>query len=54
MTQEPVYEKISGLTYGTLSEEDRKTTQASWSKGDVFASVLLLVFIVLAYLFFTG
>jgi SSS family solute:Na+ symporter len=54
MTQEPDYNKISGLTFGTLSDQDRKTTQASWSKGDVFASVLLIVFIVIAYLFFTG
>jgi SSS family solute:Na+ symporter len=54
MTQEPDYNKISGLTFGTLSDQDRKTTQASWSKGDVFASVLLIVFIVMAYLFFTG
>jgi SSS family solute:Na+ symporter len=54
MTKEPEYAKISGLTFGTLSDEDRKTTQASWSKGDVFASILLVVFIVIAYLFFTG
>jgi SSS family solute:Na+ symporter len=54
MTKEPDYQKISGLTFGTLSDEDRKNTQASWSKGDVFASVLLIVFIVMAYLFFTG
>jgi len=54
LTKEPAYEKISGLTFGTLSEEDRKTTQASWSKGDVFTSVLLIVLIVLAYLYFTG
>ncbi len=54
LTEEPLYEKISGLTYGTTTEEDRNTTHASWSKGDVVASVLLLVLIVLAYLYFTG
>jgi SSS family solute:Na+ symporter len=54
MTEEPLYEKISGLTFGTMTKEDHKTTRESWSKGDVFASILLLVLIVLAYLFFTG
>jgi SSS family solute:Na+ symporter len=54
LTEKPLYEKISGLTYGTTTEEDLNTTHASWSKGDVIASVLLLVLIVLAYLYFTG
>jgi SSS family solute:Na+ symporter len=54
LTPEPSYEKISGLTYGTMSEEHRKTSRASWSKGDVVASALLLVCILGAYLFFTG
>ncbi len=54
LTEKPLYEKISGLTYGTTTEEDRNTTHASWSKGDVISSVLLLVLIVLAYLYFTG
>jgi SSS family solute:Na+ symporter len=54
MTKEPAYEKISGLTFGTLTDEDRKTTRSSWSIGDVVASVSLLVIIVLIYLYFTG
>jgi SSS family solute:Na+ symporter len=54
MTKEPVYEKISGLTFGTLSESDRNITRSSWSKGDVIASVLLLVLILIIYLYFTG
>jgi len=54
MTQEPDYKTISGLTYGTLSDEDRKTTRSSWSRGDVVASIGLLVIILLVYLSFTG
>ncbi len=54
MTKEPSYEKISGLTFGTLTEEDKKTSRSSWSIGDVVASILLLVIILLIYLYFTG
>jgi len=54
LTKEPEYAKISGLTFGTLTDEDKKTSRSSWSTGDVVASVLLLVIIVLIYLYFTG
>lgn len=54
MTQPPSYEKISGLTYGTTSEEHRKATRASWTTGDVIASVVVVLLILAAYLYFTG
>ena len=54
MSEEPAYEKISGLTYGTLTEEDKKTTRASWEARDVILSIGVLVLILAAYLFFTG
>jgi SSS family solute:Na+ symporter len=54
MTAPPSYEKISGLTYGTLSEEHRKTSRSSWSTGDVIASVIVVLLILAAYLYFTG
>ncbi|MBE2230264.1 MAG: sodium/solute symporter [Chitinophagaceae bacterium] len=53
-TKEPDYSKISGLTYSTLSMEDRQATRASWNAKDVILSVLLLVIIVAIYLYFTG
>jgi len=54
MTREPAYEKISGLTYATTSEDHRKESRASWSRGDVIASVVVLFMIMGAYLYFTG
>jgi SSS family solute:Na+ symporter len=54
MTAPPSYEKISGLTYGTVTEEHRKETRASRTTGDVIASAVVLVLIVAAYLYFTG
>jgi SSS family solute:Na+ symporter len=54
LTEAPSYEKISGLTYGTTTDEDRQTSRASWSMRDVAASALVLILIVAAYLYFTG
>lgn len=54
MTEAPSYEKISGLTFGTITDDHRKESRANWSKGDVIASVLVVALIVAAYLYFTG
>lgn len=53
-TGNPSYDKISGLTYGTLTEQDRKESRASWTTRDVVLSVLLVVLILIAYIYFTG
>lgn len=50
----PSYEKISGLTFSTMTEEDRQRTRASWTSKDVITSAFLLVLILIAYLYFTG
>lgn len=54
MTQAPRYEKIAGLTYGTLSDDDRRLSRSSWNWVDVTLSVLLIVLIGIIYLSFTG
>jgi len=54
MTEVPSYEKINGLTFGTTSPTDRKNTRESWSKGDVITSVIVIILIVAAYLYFRG
>jgi SSS family solute:Na+ symporter len=54
MTREPDYQRITGLTFGTLTEEHREATRRSWSVGDVAASVGLMVAIIAAYLYFRG
>jgi len=43
-TEEPSYEQISGLTFGTRTLEDRKLSRASWNKNDVLASAGVLTF----------
>ena len=54
LTEEPSYSKINGLTYGTLTDEDRKSSRASWNKWDVIASAAVLAAILAAYLYFRG
>jgi SSS family solute:Na+ symporter len=53
-TAPPSYERINGLTYGTTTNEDREKSRSSWTKADVGFSIALLVFIVAAYMYFTG
>ncbi|MDH7603848.1 MAG: sodium:solute symporter [Melioribacter sp.] len=53
-TEEPSYDKITGLTYQTVTEEHRKESRASWNKWDVIFSSLVIIFILMAYIYFTG
>ncbi len=54
MTEAPSYSRISGLTYATRTEADKRATRASWSTIDVVLSCLVLVLILVAYLYFVG
>ena len=53
-TAAPDYEKISGLTFGTMNDEQRRQTRGSWGIGDLVASVAVLALILGAYLYFRG
>lgn len=53
-TEAPSLERIRGLTYATVTEEQRLQSRRSWAWGDVIASALVLVGIAAAYLYFTG
>jgi SSS family solute:Na+ symporter len=53
-TEEPDYAKISGLTFGTQTDDDKKQSRATWGTGDVVGTVAILVAILAAYLFFRG
>lgn len=53
-TEVPSYDKLAGLTYGTVTEHHRKESRASWNKWDVIASCLVVLAILGAYLYFTG
>ncbi|MFN8291413.1 MAG: sodium:solute symporter [Chitinophagaceae bacterium] len=53
-TRKPDYARIGGLTYSTLTEEDRKVTRASWNAKDVILSVLMVALIIAIYIYFSG
>ena len=53
-TAPPRPEQLVGLTYGTVTLEDRASSRASWSAREVIASAVVLVLILTAYLYFRG
>jgi SSS family solute:Na+ symporter len=53
-TEEPDYEKISGLTFSTMTREDKDESRSSWDWKDVAGSVVVMILIVAAYLYFQG
>ena len=53
-TAPPSMEKLNGLTYATVSGEDRTSSRASWNKTDVIHSAIVVTIILLIYLYFRG
>jgi SSS family solute:Na+ symporter len=54
MTPEPNQAQIQGLTFATASAEDKANTRASWNQWDVIGSLVIMAFIIGAYVYFTG
>src|SRR5213594_3093539 len=53
-TAPPSPEQLAGLTYSTVTVEDRAQSRGSWDRWDVLASGVVLLLILAAYLFFRG
>ena len=53
-TKSPDYDKLVGLTYGTITDEQREASRKSWNAVDVVSSGLVLAAILAAYLYFRG
>lgn len=53
-TSPPDYARIRGLSFGTLSSEDRVNSKGSYSTIDVVLSVLLVVLVIGILSYFTG
>ena len=54
LTPAPAEERLMGLTFATVTAEQRGQSRASWNRGDVIASGVVLFLILLAYLYFRG
>ena len=53
-TPEPNQAQIKSLTFDTATTEDRAKTRASWGANEVLASIVVLVCIIGAYIYFRG
>lgn len=53
-TAKPDYQRISGLTFATATDQDREVTRQSWEFKDIVFSAVVLVAIAGAYLYFRG
>jgi len=54
LTSPPNYTKISGLSYGTLSQNHRKENSESYDTVDVILSIILIIIVVSILSYFTG
>ena len=54
LTAPPDYTKIQSLTFATATDKDRSETRASWNYREVVASLVVMAFIIGAYVYFTG
>ena len=53
LTSEPPAEKLKGLTFASLSPEDKAESRASWNKWDVINTLVILSIIVLVMIYFS-
>jgi solute:Na+ symporter, SSS family len=53
-TAPPTEQRVRGLTYATVTAENREETRASWNRWDVIHTAVVLGLILAAYLYFTG
>jgi len=54
LTEQPDARQISGLTFATISKEDKAKTRASWGAMELVASIVVLACILFACLYFRG
>lgn len=54
MTEAPDYAKMSGITFGTTTDEQKSENRKTWNYWDVAASVLVCVLILAVYMYFVG
>jgi SSS family solute:Na+ symporter len=53
LTEKPSDEQLKGLTYATTVAEDKARSRASWNSVDVVLSLIVVVFIVGIFLYFS-
>jgi SSS family solute:Na+ symporter len=54
LTPAPVAEQIQGLTFGTLSDEQRQANRASYNFWDIAFSLMVIAIVAYVMISFTG
>ena len=54
MTAPPSERQLVGLTYATVTAEQRRESRASWTQIDVVSTLVVLALIAVAYVYFSG
>jgi SSS family solute:Na+ symporter len=53
MTEKPSEEQLNGLTFATTVAEDKAKSRASWNTRDLVLSLIVVVIIIAAFLYFS-
>jgi SSS family solute:Na+ symporter len=53
-TEAPAEDRLTGLTYATVTDEHRLESRRSWGRTEVLASTVVVLLILAAYLYFNG
>ncbi len=53
-TKAPTPEQLKGLTFATVTREQERQSRLSWNRWDVINSLIVLLLIAAAYLYFNG
>ena len=50
----PAEKQLVGLTYETVTEDQRRETRRSWNQWDVINTCIVVGLIIAAYIYFSG
>jgi SSS family solute:Na+ symporter len=53
LTEKPSFEQLNGLTFATTVAEDKAKSRASWNTRDLVLSLIVVVIIIAAFLYFS-
>jgi SSS family solute:Na+ symporter len=54
LTANPSERQLTGLTYATITADQRRESRRSWDQIDLTGSAIVLVLIAAAYVYFSG
>ena len=53
LTDKPIQSRLAGLTFGTLSEEQKADNQASYTWVDIVASLFVVSIVIFIMIYFS-